>query len=61
MNVSSLEKAVEESRKILNPRYDVSYGIMCELYKMGGFEALHKAFNIGYLQGSKAAKAEIKN
>ncbi len=56
-----LEKA-ESMRGKINPRYDISYQQTSELYhgSRNSFEAVSNAFCIGYMQGMKAAKAEIR-
>ena len=56
----SLEKALEKGYKILNPCYDMPMRIMYELHEAPSFDAISKAFTFGYLQGHKAARAEMK-
>lgn len=56
----SLEKALEKYYKILNPHYDMPLRIAFRLCETGGLDAVHEAFALGYVQGSKAAMAEMK-
>lgn len=60
MSRLNLQKAIDEAVKIKNPRYDMSMMQMIELRERGGVDAVADAFNYGYLQGMKAAKAEMK-
>lgn len=55
---NAMEKAEAMSGKI-NPYYDMSN--MIELYEncTGPFDMIYYGFNLGFLQGMKAAKAEI--
>lgn len=56
-----VEKA-EKMRGKINPLYDISCYQLIELYdtSRGIYEALSKAFRVGYMQGMKAAKQETK-
>lgn len=46
----------------INPYYNMSLENMREIYNAygGNFEAISCSFKFGYLQGMKAAKAEMK-
>lgn len=46
----------------INPYYDLSFENMCEIHEMygGNFDVICCSFKFGYLQGMKAAKAEMK-
>lgn len=56
-----LEKAESMSGKI-NPKYDITDQQADELYhdSRNSYEAVINAFRFGYLQGMKAAKAEMR-
>lgn len=56
-----VEKAKSVTEKI-NPYYDMSFENMREIYNTygGNFEVICCSFRFGYLQGIKAAKAEMK-
>ena len=54
------EKAEAMTTKI-NPLYDISCTQVAEIYEKSSnwYHAISNAFKIGYMQGMKAAKAEI--
>lgn len=56
-----LEKAESMIGKI-NPRYDISVLQVAEIHQESGdwYRAITNAFRIGYMQGVKATKAEMK-
>lgn len=56
----NMQKAIEEAVRIKNPRYDMKISQMLALAGKGGVEAVSDAFNYGYMQGVKAAKADLK-
>lgn len=59
---NSVEKAAEMAEKI-NERYDLTMKEMDEMYREYGhdlFSLIYCAFSFGYMQGSKAVKAEIR-
>lgn len=57
----AVEKA-ESMKDKVNIRYGIDLGQMIELCHryIGRFELAHAAFCLGYMQGMKAAKAELK-
>ncbi len=59
---NSVEKAAEMAEKI-NGRYDLTMKEMDEMYqeyRHDLFSLIYCAFRFGYMQGSKAVKAEIR-
>ena len=57
----NLKRAIDEGRKIINPRYDMSFEQLKILEKTSDIKDLiYDAFSFGYLQGTKAAKAEMR-
>lgn len=57
----NLERTIEEGRKIINPRYDMSLEQLKMLEKTSDIKDLiYDAFSFGYLQGTKTAKAEMR-
>lgn len=57
----NIEKIVEEGRKIINSRYDMSSGQLRQLAETPDIvESISNAFCFGYLQGTKAAMAEMR-
>lgn len=56
-----VEKAKTMHGKI-NPRYDLRVNEIVEIYDTygGNFDVICCSFKFGYLQGMKAAKAEMK-
>ena len=52
--------AIEEARKNMSSRYDVSFHTLVEITEKfpTKYEIASNAFCLGYLQGMKAAKAE---
>ena len=60
MSRLNMQKAIKEARIIKNPRYDMSALQMLELARKDTLDAVSDAFNFGYIQGIKAAKAEMK-
>lgn len=56
-----IEKA-ESTKWQINPLYDITGVQLMEIYtnSQGIYNALSNAFSVGYLQGTKAAKAEIR-
>ena len=61
MSRINLEKAVKEGQKIINPRYDMSYGQLKQLAEAPDIvESISNAFSFGYLQGTKAARVEMR-
>ena len=55
--------AIEEARKNMSSRYDVSFHTLLEITEKfpTKYEIASNAFCLGYLQGMKAAKAEQNN
>lgn len=51
----------EKAVRIKNPRYDLSVSQMFELVQKGGADAVCDVFNFGYMQGLKAARADLKS
>lgn len=54
---------MEKIKKIkVNPYYDIKIKEVDEIYthSKSSFELFHNAFNAGYMQGMKAARAEMK-
>lgn len=53
---------IKEAKKIINPYYDVrirdAQEIICQT--TGSIDLVVNGFRLGYLQGHKAAKAEMK-
>lgn len=56
----NLQNAIRKGAELVDWRYALSLTDVKELYKKGGVETVLDSFNVGYLQGYKAAKAEIK-
>ena len=58
---SVINKA-KEMVEIINPRYDLRYNDIEEIYSIygGNFDSIYCAFKFGYLQGMKAVKAEMR-
>lgn len=56
----NLERAIKEGLKIINERYDLSYCQTIELMAGSDLDKVHNSFCLGYFQGYKAAKAELK-
>lgn len=57
----NFERAVKEGQKIINPRYDMSYDQLMKLKEAPDIiESISNAFSYGYLQGTKAVKAEMR-
>jgi len=57
-----IEKAEAMTEKI-NPAYDISCMHVAEIYEGSGgdwYRSIANGFKIGYMQGMKAAKAEMK-
>jgi len=48
---------------IINPRYGMRFSHISTIYEnsTGAFDMICKSFRFGYLQGMKAAKAEMKS
>lgn len=59
--VKSVYKAIEGIK--VNERYEMRVSNMLEIreHAKGYADAISDSFNFGYLQGMKAAKAEIKS
>ena len=60
--LKSVKEKVETSKIKVNPRYDANCAEMLELckYGVGLLDKVDLAFRYGYMQGVKAAKAEIR-
>lgn len=60
--LKSVKEKVETSKIKINPRYDINTLEMLDLCKQEGatVEAAFLAFKYGYIQGTKAAKAEMR-
>lgn len=57
----NLEKAIEEGRKIINSRYDMSFNQLVQLAEDPDIvRSISNAFSFGFLQGTKAARAEMR-
>lgn len=58
---NAVEKAEAAKRKI-NRRYDITIGNMIEIGEKSDdiFSVISNSFAFGYMQGLKAAKAEVK-
>ena len=57
----NLKRAIDEGRKIINPRYDMSFEQLKILEKTSDIKDLiYDAISFGYLQGTKAAKEEMR-
>lgn len=58
---NAVQKAESMTGKI-NPHYDMSISNMKEIYResIGVWDMIHYSFQFGYLQGMKAARAEMK-
>lgn len=56
-----IQKAQDMIGKI-NPYYDLRYSNVIEIYEdsSGIFDMISNSFRFGYLQGMKAAKAEMR-
>lgn len=59
---STIQKANEAISKI-NPRYDMKQKDIEEIYENTNnqIKAICVSFRLGYLQGTKAARAELRN
>lgn len=59
---NTIQKANEVISKI-NPRYDMKQKEIEEIYENANnpIKAICISFRLGYLQGTKAARAEIRN
>ena len=55
-------KAINENRGKINTRYDLTYKDAKELIRFsnGQYSLIYNCFSIGYIQGMKAAKAEMR-
>ena len=59
----NIEKALKEARKVYNVRYDLSIDDIDALKqetKGDLFKVIYYAFNIGFLRGTKATKADYE-
>ncbi len=58
---NAVQKANSMIRQI-NPRYDMTVNNVKEIHEVygGSFDTICCSFRLGYLQGMKAAKAELK-
>ena len=58
----NLRKTIEQGEKIINPYYDLTVENLCEVVRSNKHrgEMVSNAFILGYLQGVKATKAEMK-
>lgn len=58
-----MKNIMEKIEKIkINPHYDISLRKTTEIYtySKGVFDLISNAFTAGYMQGKKAARAEMK-
>ena len=62
MPVKNVVKHANSLIGTINPRYDMTVNNAREIYDMygGNLETICCSFRFGYLQGMKAAKAEMK-
>ena len=60
--VKDVMKLIEETKITLDARYDMSMEHIIEIQNQSNsfFELVNNGFLLGYAQGMKAAKAEIK-
>ena len=61
----AIKNAVQKANSIIgqiNPRYDMTVNNVKEIHEVdgGSFDTICCSFRFGYLQGMKAAKAEMK-
>lgn len=60
-----IKNAVQKANSMIgqiNPRYDMTVNNVKEIHEVygGSFDTICCSFRLGYLQGMKAAKAELK-
>lgn len=55
-------KTIDSTTQLVNPRYDVSFDDAKTIAKHsnGDIDKVYNGFRLGFLQGMKAAKAEMK-
>lgn len=60
--MKNVTEKIAESRRIKNPKYDLTYPeILCLMKKENNlFGTIADSFHVGYLQGYKAAKAQSR-
>lgn len=53
---------IKQTNRLINCRYDVTYSMVSEVIQnsSGQYDLFSNSFALGYLQGMKAAKAEMK-
>ena len=58
----NLEKIISETRKNLNPRYDITVHDMTCIKESSNefFDLISNSFLFGYAQGTKAARKELE-
>lgn len=61
----SMKNVVEKAQDMIgkiNPYYDMSFGNIMEIYEKSDnpINMISTSFSFGYMQGMKAAKAEMK-
>ncbi len=59
----NVKKAIENSRKLIKERYDMSMGDANEIIQISrsDWEIVCNGFSFGYIQGYKAAMNEMQN
>ena len=62
MAIKNVVKKADSLIGTINPRYDMTINNVKEIHDMygGSFETICCSFRFGYMQGMKAAKAEMK-
>lgn len=60
--IKNAMKVIEASAGKINVAYDMSIENISEIYEASGnpFNMISNGFRFGYMQGMKAAKAEVK-
>ena len=61
-NIKNVIKKAKAMTGKINSRYDMGYDNIVEIYEgsQGWFDMISVSFKFGYLQGMKAAKAEMR-
>ena len=63
MPVKNVIKKTNDMAGMINPHYDMTFSNIMEIYNAYSkqpFDLICSSFKFGYLQGMKAARAEIK-
>ena len=60
--VKNTMNLARKARSVINPKYDIYANNIDDIYRKSDstFDMILNGFNFGYMQGMKAARAEIK-